>query len=74
VRDQGLTSIDYNFTLKTATLVYEPDVPYEIGQITAYVDDMSEKKAIQIDVYEGTELMHQLRRKQAGWSDVNHGI
>ena len=69
--EDGLINIDYNVSHHAMLFRYEPDAPYEIRDIIAYVEDASDGRTDWILVFENTTLMHNLRRSDsAGWYAV----
>jgi hypothetical protein len=72
MRDEGLISMDVDLHTSDVVVVYEPDAPYEVGEIIAYVEDMCQGKTSSVLIYEGTHLIWQLARIPNGqsWADV----
>jgi len=68
--DRGLVSITYNRDVQLVVIVYAPDAPYDIKEIQAFVDEMSDARAKRIMIYEAGNLRVDLFCGEDGWSDV----
>jgi len=74
MNEDALRSVTYDFQERTATFVYEPDAEYDIAAIVEYVEDMSDSRAIRINVIEGDTHMQGLYRKADGyWGGIAQG-
>jgi len=74
MNEDALRSITYDFVDRTATLIYEPDSEYDLAEIAEYVDDMSDGRAVRVNVIEGDEHRHGLYRKaDGGWGGIAQG-
>ena len=74
MNEDALRSITYDFVDRTATLIYEPDSEYDLAEIAEYVDDMSDGRAVRINIIEGEEHLHGLyRRADGGWGGIAQG-
>jgi len=71
MKDEGLRSIDYLTATHSVVLVYEPDTPYDVKEIMAYVNDMTDGTTTSVMIYEADRLMcHMKLMGGAGWVDV----
>jgi len=67
MNEEGLISIDYDTRTKAVAVVYEEDATYNLERIIAYVEDMTEGNSIHITVFEGANMMHNLRKASGIW-------
>ena len=70
LRDDGVLSVEVDVITHAVTVIYEPDAPFDIDEVIAYVTDMSEGRSEAILIYEGPVLVHFLRRSDGCWNDV----
>lgn len=70
LNDYGVLSIEVDVITHAVTVIYEPDAPFEIDEVIAYVTDMSEGRSDTILIYEGPVLVHFLRRSGGCWNGV----
>ena len=69
----NLHSISYNFTERTASLIYRRPATYDINAVKEYVEDMADGRAVRIVVTRGHERTHELFRKaDGGWGGIDN--
>jgi hypothetical protein len=66
--DEGVVSINYDTKTKAVSVVYEPDTPYDIAAVIAYVEDMTDGGSTHITIYEGGNMMHRMRKVKGEWN------
>lgn len=67
---EGLIRIEYDFNDNEAVLIYERGARYEISTIIEYVEDMTERKAETIAIYEGDDLRKTFVRTKRRWEPM----
>jgi len=71
--EDRLIKISYDFTDRTAQLVYQPDAEFEIKAIVEYVEDMSDGRAVRINIEDDSGLLYSLFRRADGeWGGIEH--
>lgn len=70
LQDDGVLSVEVDVTNHAVRVIYEPDTPFDLDEVIAYVTDMTEGRSQTILIYEGVRLVHNLKRSGSCWNDV----
>jgi hypothetical protein len=72
MNEDRLIAVSYDFTDRTATFAYKEKSEYDLAEIAQYVDDMSDGRAVRINILQiGSATLQLYRKADGSWGGVD---